>query len=45
MGLEEIAGRLERAVTATFAAGIRTPDVGGSAGTKAFARAIAERLE
>jgi isocitrate dehydrogenase (NAD+) len=45
MGLEEIAGRLERAVTATFAAGIRTPDVGGSAGTKAFARAIADRLE
>jgi isocitrate dehydrogenase (NAD+) len=44
LSLDEHAGRIERAVTETFAAGIRTPDVGGSAGTKAFARAIAERL-
>src|SRR5262249_33064272 len=45
MGFEEIAGRVERAVLATFAGGVRTPDIGGSAGTKAFARAIADRLE
>jgi isocitrate dehydrogenase (NAD+) len=39
----ELADRLELAVNATFAAGIRTPDVGGTAGTKEFARAVAER--
>ena len=44
MSLDEYADRIERAVTETFAAGIRTPDVGGSAGTRAFARAIAERM-
>ncbi|HKF44008.1 MAG TPA: isocitrate dehydrogenase (NAD(+)) [Thermoanaerobaculia bacterium] len=44
LALDEHADSIERAVTETFAAGIRTPDVGGSAGTKAFARAIAERL-
>jgi isocitrate dehydrogenase (NAD+) len=41
--LSELADRIERAVHATFAAGIRTPDVGGTAGTKEFARAVAER--
>ena len=29
---------------ATLAAGIRTPDIGGTAGTRAFARAVAQRL-
>jgi isocitrate dehydrogenase (NAD+) len=38
------ADSVERALYATFAAGIRTTDVGGSAGTKEFARAIVDRL-
>jgi len=37
------ADRVEKALLATLAAGIRTPDIGGKAGTKAFARAVAER--
>src|SRR5262252_3041278 len=37
------ADRVEKALLATLAAGIRTPDIGGTAGTKAFARAVAER--
>jgi isocitrate dehydrogenase (NAD+) len=37
------AERVEKALLATLAAGVRTPDIGGSAGTKAFARAVAER--
>ena len=45
MGLPELADRVERALHACFAAGIRTPDVGGTAGTKEFARAIAERAQ
>jgi isocitrate dehydrogenase (NAD+) len=44
LGLEELAGRVESALHATLAAGIRTPDIGGSAGTRAFARAVGERL-
>ena len=40
----EPADRVERALLASFEAGIRTPDVGGSAGTKEFARAVAQRL-
>jgi isocitrate dehydrogenase (NAD+) len=39
----ELADRVERALLATFEAGIKTPDVGGTAGTRAFARAVAER--
>src|SRR6266540_177399 len=42
--LSEHADSIERALHATFAAGIRTPDVGGTAGTKEFARAVAQRL-
>ena len=38
------ADSVERALLATFAAGIRTPDIGGTAGTKEFARAVADRL-
>jgi len=44
LDLPQHAGRVRRALEASFAAGIRTPDVGGSAGTKAFARAVADRL-
>ncbi len=43
MDLPDHADRIERAVHETFAAGIRTSDVGGKAGTKEFARAVAER--
>ena len=42
--LPELADSVKRALFATFAAGIRTPDVGGTAGTTEFARAVAERL-
>jgi isocitrate dehydrogenase (NAD+) len=42
--LEPFADRIEAALHATLADGVKTPDVGGSAGTRAFARAIAERL-
>jgi isocitrate dehydrogenase (NAD+) len=42
--LPEAAERVRRALDATLAAGIRTPDVGGTVGTRAFARAVAERL-
>jgi isocitrate dehydrogenase (NAD+) len=38
------ADAVERALHATYAAGVRTTDVGGTAGTKEFARAVSERL-
>ena len=38
--LPELADRVERALLATFRAGIKTPDIGGTAGTKAFAQAV-----
>jgi len=44
LDLPEYASRIEAALFATFAAGIRTPDVGGSAGTKEFAAAVSQRL-
>src|ERR1700693_700316 len=43
MDLPDHAGRVEAALHATLAAGIRTPDVGGKTGTKEFAKAVAER--
>ncbi|MGH9399512.1 MAG: isocitrate dehydrogenase (NAD(+)) [Thermoanaerobaculia bacterium] len=42
--LPALADRVETALHATLAAGIKTPDIGGTAGTKAFARAVAERV-
>ncbi|HEY3169660.1 MAG TPA: isocitrate dehydrogenase (NAD(+)) [Thermoanaerobaculia bacterium] len=42
--LDGHADRLEGALFATFAAGIRTPDVGGSASTSEFAKEVAKRL-
>jgi isocitrate dehydrogenase (NAD+) len=42
--MPEHADAVERALHATFAAGVRTTDVGGTAGTKEFARAVSERL-
>ena len=42
--LPDVAGRIERALLATLADGVKTPDLGGTAGTREFARAIAERL-
>ncbi len=45
LALDALADRVERALLATIAAGIKTPDIGGSAGTKQFATAIAERLQ
>ena len=44
LDLTDLADRIETALHATLAAGIRTPDIGGTAGTRAFARAVAQRL-
>jgi 3-isopropylmalate dehydrogenase len=44
LGHPEAARALERAVAAALAAGARTPDLGGRAGTQEVAAAIAERL-
>jgi isocitrate dehydrogenase (NAD+) len=44
LDLPELADRIEGALLATLKAGIRTPDIGGSAGTRAFAKAISERV-
>ncbi len=43
LDMAELAGRVETAMLDTLRAGIRTPDVGGTAGTKEFAEAIAKR--
>ena len=42
--LPDLADRIERALFATLAEGARTVDIGGSLGTRAFARAVAERV-
>jgi len=44
LGAPEAARDLERAVTETLAAGVRTPDIGGKAGTREVAAAVAARL-
>ena len=44
LGHTDAARDLERAVRDTIAAGIRTPDIGGTAGTAAVAQAVASRL-
>jgi isocitrate dehydrogenase (NAD+) len=44
LDLSGFADRIESALFATFAAGVRTPDIGGSASTTEFARAVADRL-
>ena len=44
LGQGELAGRIERALFTTFAAGIRTADLGGKASTTEFAKAVSERL-
>lgn len=44
LGATEVATRIESALQETYAAGIRTKDLGGSAGTREFAAAVSERL-
>jgi len=44
LDLEDHADRIERALFATFADRVRTPDIGGTASTMEFARAVADRL-
>ena len=44
LGLGEMATAIEKALFATFAAGIRTSDLGGKATTMEFANAVSERL-
>jgi 3-isopropylmalate dehydrogenase len=43
-GFADAAAELEAAVDGAFAAGLRSPDIGGQDGTAAVARAVAERL-
>ena len=44
LDMPAIADRVEAALLRTLADGVKTPDLGGSTGTKAFARAVAQRL-
>jgi isocitrate dehydrogenase (NAD+) len=44
LGAPEPADAIERALLTAFREGIKTPDIGGTAGTKAFTRAVIERL-
>jgi isocitrate dehydrogenase (NAD+) len=44
LGFDEIARRVEQALLGTLAAGVRTADLGGSASTQAFGKAVADRL-
>ncbi len=43
-GLEEEAGAVERAVREVVRDGVRTPDLGGRAGTEEVGRAVADRI-
>ena len=43
-GQDASAARIREALHETYAAGIRTKDLGGSAGTREFARAVVDRL-
>lgn len=44
LALPDLADRIEAALLATLRAGIKTADIGGTAGTKEFTRAISERV-
>ena len=44
LALPDLADRVEGALLATFRADIKTPDIGGTTGTRAFAQAVAERV-
>jgi isocitrate/isopropylmalate dehydrogenase len=44
LDLNETADRVESALLDALAAGVRTADLGGTFGTKAFAKAVVERL-
>jgi isocitrate dehydrogenase (NAD+) len=44
LGRSDLAAGIEKALFATFAAGIRTADLGGSATTSEFAKAVSQRL-
>ncbi|HEY6050096.1 MAG TPA: isocitrate/isopropylmalate family dehydrogenase [Thermoanaerobaculia bacterium] len=41
--LAAVADSIEKALFATIAEGVRTPDIGGTAGTREFARAVASK--
>jgi len=45
LDLPDHADRVEKALLAAFRAGVKTPDLGGTTGTKEFAKAVAERLQ
>ena len=44
LDLDAVAGRVEKALLAAIAEGSRTSDIGGSLGTRGFARAVIEKL-
>ena len=43
-GQDEAAARIRTALDATYASGIRTKDLGGTAGTREFTRAVIDRI-
>jgi len=43
-GQDEAAARIRAALDATYASGIRTKDLGGTAGTREFTRAVIDRI-
>ncbi|HEY4230140.1 MAG TPA: isocitrate dehydrogenase (NAD(+)) [Thermoanaerobaculia bacterium] len=45
LGADTHADTIEKALLRTFRDGVKTPDIGGNAGTKAFTRAVIERLD
>jgi len=44
LGADAQADAIEKALLRTFRDGVKTPDIGGTAGTKEFTRAVIERL-
>jgi isocitrate dehydrogenase (NAD+) len=44
LGADAHADAIEKALLRAFRDGVKTPDIGGTAGTKAFTRAVIERL-
>jgi isocitrate dehydrogenase (NAD+) len=44
LGMAEIGARVQAALFQTLASGVRTPDLGGTAGTREFAAAVSGRL-
>ena len=44
LGADAHADAIEKALLRAFRDGVKTPDIGGTVGTKAFTRGVIERL-